>query len=124
MFVRRMSGLHPVGSGVEPPLVLGGGHPEAAPEMAVEVALVGEAGGGGGVGDAVARFEQATGRAEAVGELQRVGGEAGAFADEADEPKLAEAGGGRQLVEPDVALGLVAEVLAGGAERRFVAGAT
>jgi len=51
-----------------------------------------------------------------------VGWEAGAFAEDANEPKSADAGGGRELVETDVSLRPVAEVVAGRAERPVVAG--
>jgi hypothetical protein len=38
---------------------------------------------------------------------------AGAVAEEADETELADAGSGRELVERDVARGVIAEVVAG-----------
>jgi hypothetical protein len=41
--------------------------------VAVQVALVGEAGGGGSLGDRLVGFKHAAGDADAVGDLQRVG---------------------------------------------------
>ena len=99
-------------SGGETLLILGGGDSEAALEVAVQVALVGEAGGDGGLGDRLAGFEQAAGAADPVRELQRMGWQAGALADEADEAELADPGGRGELVEADVAGEVVAEVLA------------
>ena len=58
-----------------------------------------------------------------MGDVQRVGWEAGALAEEADEAELADAGGGGELVEADVPLRPVGEVVAGQAERPVVAGA-
>jgi hypothetical protein len=55
----------------QPSLVLAGGQPEAALEVAVQVALVGEAGHGGRGGDRLADFQQAAGGADAVRDLQR-----------------------------------------------------
>ena len=79
---------HGFRSGAETPLILGGGDSEAAPEVAVQVALVGEATGGGGLGDRLAGFEQAAGAADPVRELQRMGWQAGALAEEPDEAEL------------------------------------
>jgi hypothetical protein len=76
------------------------------------VALVGEAGRCGGRRDRLAGFEESAGGANSVSELERVGWEACAVADEANEPELPDAGGGGELVEADVSLGLVGEVLA------------
>lgn len=42
-------------------------------EVAMKVALIRETGGGGGLGDRVAGFEEASGAADAVGDLQGVG---------------------------------------------------
>jgi hypothetical protein len=50
-------------------LVLAGRQSQGALEVAVEVALVGEAGGGGGRGDRLAGFEQAAGVVNTVGDL-------------------------------------------------------
>jgi hypothetical protein len=91
--------------------------------VAVQVALVREASGGGGRGDRLARFEQAASGAYAVGEVEGVGREAGAFAEEAHEPELANAGGDGELVEADVSLGPIGEVVAGCAKRAVVTGA-
>ncbi len=77
----------------------------------MQVALVGEAGGGGGLGDRLAGFEHAAGAADPVRELQRMGWQAGALADEADEAELADPGGDGELVEADVALGPIREVV-------------
>lgn len=57
-------------SGVEALLVLARGWAETALEVSVQVALVGEAGGGGGFSDRLASFEQAAGFADAVGDLE------------------------------------------------------
>jgi hypothetical protein len=64
-------------------LILGRGHSEAALKVAVQVTLVGEAGGGGGLGDRLAGFEQAAGNADPVRELQRMGWQAGTLTEEA-----------------------------------------
>jgi hypothetical protein len=90
-------------------------------EVPVQVTLVGEASGGGGLGDPSAGFEQAPGGANAVGDLQGVGRQAGALAEEAGEAELADAGGSSELVEAHVALGPIAQVVAGHAERPVVA---
>jgi hypothetical protein len=58
------------GSRVEPSSIFTWCHAEAALEVAVEVTLVSEAGGGGDVGDRLAGFEQSAGLADAVGDLQ------------------------------------------------------
>jgi len=84
------------------------------------VALVGEARGGGGCGDAVATLEQAAGGSDAVGDVQRVGWQAGPLAEETDQAELADAGGGGELVEADVALRPVTEIVAGCAKRLVV----
>ena len=89
--------------------------------MAVQVTLVGEAGGGGGLGDRLASFEQAPGATQPVRELQRMGWQAGALTEEADEAELADPGGGGELVEADVAFGPVGEVVARQAQRLVVA---
>ena len=60
----------------------------------MQMALVREARGGGGVRDRVAGLEQATCGAEAVGDLQRVGRQSGALAKQADQSELADPGGG------------------------------
>jgi hypothetical protein len=104
-------------------LIGAGCHSEGALEVAVQVALVGEAGGGGGRGDRLTGFEEAAGSADAVGEVEGVGWEADAFAEEVNEPELADAGGSGELVEADVSLGAVGEVVAGRAERPVVTGA-
>src|SRR3954451_12933821 len=75
----------------QPGPVLRGCPPEAGLEVAVEVALVGEARGGGGGGNGFPGFEQAAGGADAVRDLQRVWRQAGALAHEPDEPELADA---------------------------------
>src|SRR6266851_1457556 len=108
-------------SGVETPLILGRSHTEAALEVAVQVTLVGEVGGGGGLGDRLASFEQAPGATQPVRELQRMGWQAGALTEEADEAELADPGGGGELVEADVAFGPVGEVVARQAQRLVVA---
>jgi hypothetical protein len=110
-------------SGVETPLILGRSHTEAALEVAVQVTLVGEAGGGGSLGDRLASFEQAPGATQPVRELQRMGWQAGALTEEADEAELADPCGGGELVEADVAFGPVGEVVARHAQRLVVAGA-
>jgi hypothetical protein len=104
-------------------LILGGSDSEAALEVAVQVALVGEAAGGGGLGDRLAGFEQAAGGADPVRELQRMGRQTGVLAEEADEAELADPGGGGELVEADVAFGLVGEEVPGQAQRLVAAGA-
>src|SRR3954447_19177895 len=73
--------------------VLAGRDAEAAPEVAVQVALVGEAGGGvGGVGtagglgeggDRLARLERPPRRTHPMGHLERVGRKPGPLAEEA-----------------------------------------
>lgn len=83
--------------------------------MPVEVALVSETGRGGRLGDRVASFEQAPGGAEAVGDLECMRGQAGTVAEQADEAELPNPGGVRKLVETDVVLGLLCEVVVGGA---------
>jgi hypothetical protein len=75
--------------------------------VAVEVALVGEARGEGGVGDRFASLEQTAGGSDAVDDLQRVWCQSRALTEEANEAELPDAGGSRELVESDVALGLV-----------------
>jgi hypothetical protein len=70
-------------------------------EVAVQVALVGEAGGDGGRGDRLAGFEQTAGGADAVGDLQGVRREADPFAEEADETELADAGDSGELIEAE-----------------------
>jgi hypothetical protein len=62
-----------VGLMVEASLILTWRQPEAALEVAVQVTLIGEAGGGGDIGDRLAGFEQLAGLADTVRELQRVG---------------------------------------------------
>jgi hypothetical protein len=86
-------------SGAETPLILGGSDSEAALEVAVQVALVGEAAGGGDLGDRLAGFEQAAGAADPLRELQRMGRQTGVLAEEADEAELADPGCGGELVE-------------------------
>ena len=88
--------------------------------MAVEVTLVGEARGGGGLGDRRAGLEHAAGGSDAVSDLQRVWWEAGALAEEANEAELPDARDGGELIESDVALGLVGEIVEGEAERALV----
>ena len=102
-------------------LIFGGCQSEASLEVAVEVTLVGEAGGGGGLGDGRAGLEHAAGGSDAVSDLQRVW-EAGALADEANEAELPDARGGGELIESEVALGLVGEIVEGEAERALVTG--
>ena len=58
---------------VEASLILTWRQPEAALEVAVQVTLIGEAGGGGDIGDRLAGFEQSAGFADAVGDLESVG---------------------------------------------------
>ena len=98
-------------SPVEPLLIPGGGHSEASLEVSVQVALVGEAGGFGGVGDRRARLEQKAGGVDAMSDLQRVWWESGALAEQANEAELSDAGGGGELIESDVAFGLVGEIV-------------
>ncbi len=104
-------------------MILGGSDSGAALEVAVQVALVGEAAGGGGLGDRLAGFEQAPGAADPVRELQRMGRQTGVLAEEADEAELADPGGSGELFEADVAFGLVGEEIPGQAQRLVVAGA-
>jgi hypothetical protein len=66
---------------------------EAALEVAVQVALVGESGGGRGVRDGCTGFEQATGDPDAVGDLQCVRWKADVLMEQPDEPELADSGG-------------------------------
>ena len=108
-------------SGAETPLILGRGHSEAALEVPVQVTLVGEAGGGGGLGDGLASFEKAAGAADPVRELQGMGWQAGALAEEADEAELADPGGGGELVKANVALRPVGKVVPRQAQRLVVA---
>src|SRR4051812_50033955 len=89
--------------------------------MAMKMAPVGEAGRGGGRRDRLAGLEEAAGRADAVGDLQRVRRQAGPLAEQPDEAELPDPGDGGELVEPDVALGPVAEVVAREAQRPVVA---
>jgi hypothetical protein len=79
----------------------------------VQVALIGEAGGGRGRGDRLAGFEKATACTDAVRQLEGVGGQACSLAKQADEPEPADAGGGGELVETDILRRPVGEVLAG-----------
>jgi hypothetical protein len=74
--------------------------------VAVQVALVGEAGRGGDVGDGPALLQEAAGGADAMGEPQRVGRQAETFAEQADEAELADPGRRGELVEADVARGI------------------
>jgi hypothetical protein len=57
----------------EPLLIFGGRESEGSLEVAVEVTLVGEARGGGGLGDRRAGLEHAAG-SDAMSDLQRVWG--------------------------------------------------
>ena len=110
-------------SGAETLFVLGGGDSEAALEVPVQVALVGEASSGGGRRGCLACFKQAAGAADPVRELQRMRWQAGALAEEADEAEFADSGGGGELVEADIAFGPVSEVVPRQAQRLVVAGA-
>lgn len=65
--------------------------------MAVQVALVSEAGGGGGRSDRLAGFEQTTGAADAVSGLQRGAGRP-VRSRKAGEPALLDPGGIREFV--------------------------
>jgi uncharacterized glyoxalase superfamily protein PhnB len=69
--------------------------------VAVEVALVGEAGRRRRRGDRLAGLDQAPGGADAMGDLQRVGWEAGVRAKQPDEAELAYAGDRGELIEAD-----------------------
>ena len=60
------------GPGREPPLVVAGSQPQTALEVPMQMALVGETGGGGRFRDRPAGLEQASGGADAVGDVQRV----------------------------------------------------
>jgi hypothetical protein len=62
-------------------LILARGESEAALEVAVQVTLVGEASGSGGLGDRLASFEQSAGGTDAVSDLQRVGWQTGPLAE-------------------------------------------
>ena len=64
------SGTYSVG---EPNSILTWCQAEASLEMTMQVALVGEPGSGGDVGNRVAAFEQPSGLADAVRDLQCVG---------------------------------------------------
>jgi hypothetical protein len=108
---------------MEASLVLAWGYAERAVKVAVEVALVGEAGAGRGRGDRLAGLEEAPGGADAVSEVEGVRREADVLSEEADESELADAGRPGELVESDVSLRVVSEVIAGRAERTLVAGA-
>jgi PhnB protein len=90
--------------------------------VAVQLTLIGEARVGGGCRDRRSRFEQAARTAKAVGDLERVRGQAGLLAEQAYEAELADTGDGGQLIEADVALGEVREVFAGQAQRPVVRG--
>jgi hypothetical protein len=94
-------------------LVLAGCDAEAALEVAVEMALVGESGHRGDGDGRLASLEEASGGTEAVGDLQSMGRQTGSLAEEADETEFANASGGGELVEPNVQLGPVAKVVAG-----------
>jgi hypothetical protein len=96
---------------VEASLILTGVSARPRWEVAVQVTLIGEAGGGGDIGDRLAGLEQSAGLADTVRELQRVGWETGAFVEEADEAELAYTCGGGELVEADVPLRPVPEVV-------------
>jgi hypothetical protein len=78
--------------------------------------LIGEAGRGGGSSDRLAGFKHSAGIADAVRYSQRVGPEPSALAEEAHEAEFADSGRAGELVEGDVALGLLAEVLVSPAE--------
>jgi hypothetical protein len=93
-------------------LILARGQTQAALEVAVHVAVIGEPGRSRGRGDRLAGFDQAAGEADTVRELQRVGGQTGARANQADEAELADARRGGEFVQADVALGLVSEIWA------------
>jgi hypothetical protein len=86
----------------------------------MQVALVGEA--GGGFGDRLASFEQAAGFANGVGDLECVGWPSGPISKQADEAEFADPGCGGELVETDVALGPITEVVEGQAQGPVVAG--
>ena len=94
-------------------LVLAGSQAEAALEVTMQVALVGEAGLGGDLGDRAAGLEQSACGSDPVGELQRVRGKAGAVADEPDQTELADARRRSQLIQADVAPAVVAKVVQG-----------
>jgi hypothetical protein len=86
----------------------------------MEMALIGKACREGGLRDGFAGLQQAAGYAYPVSDLKGVGGQAGSLAEEAYEAELADAGGGRELVEPHVALGVVGEVVEGDDEPALV----
>ena len=90
--------------------------------MAVEVTLVGEARGDGGVSDRLAGLKQAARDLDAMRDLQRMWRQAGALAEEADEAELPDPRGGGELIESHVPLGLVGEIVEGEAERALVTG--
>ena len=104
-------------------MILARGQTQAALEVAVQVAVIGEPRLDGGRGDRLAGFDQAAGGPDMVRELQRVGGQTGARAKHADETELADARRGGEFVQADIAFGLVSEIVTGHAERSVLAGA-
>ena len=65
-------------------------------------------------------LKQAAGGSDAVGDVQRVRWQACLLAEEADKAELADAGGGGELFEADVALRPITEILIGCAKRLVV----
>ena len=90
-------------------MILARGQTQAALEVAVQMAVIGEPGRSSGRGDRLAGFDQAAGEADTVRELQRVGGQTGARANQADEAELADTCRGGEFVQADIAFGLVSE---------------
>src|SRR3954451_14885002 len=84
----------------EASLVLARGQTQAALEVAVQVAVIGEPGRSRGRGDRLAGFHQAAGEADTVRELQRVGAQTGARANQADETELRKPCRGGEFVKP------------------------
>jgi hypothetical protein len=94
---------------------------EAAPEVAVKVALVGEADHPGHVGGAVAALQEPPGEIHPQRNLVGVRRDADRSVEAAYELILAGAGGGCQLIQRDIPRDLVVQELHGGAYRRVVA---
>lgn len=101
-------------------MILAGCPADTGLEVAVEVALVGEACCGGGRGDRFSLLEQSTRLADAVGDLELVGSKSYSLAEDADEAELANPGGVSELVEADVAREVFGEIFERLAQRAVV----
>src|SRR5262245_49431742 len=93
--------MTPRGLAPETPGVLARREVKPAAEVAVQVALVGEAGGGRDLRDRHASLEHPAGEADALRELVAVRRHPGGGPEQAHEPELVRSGRGGELVERD-----------------------